>query len=205
MSEFIQVELTKAPRIEEITPNLTLETVPINKVESFELWSPKWTPKGAGLKPQEVELLKNDRLRVTRILSRLVWLMGAICIAEDDWSTGERQPLYDWNAVVEFVKREARCVNPIVTRVMFSTHAFLPIYDKDHKQRGLRPPQAWENSPPHWSVVFDDLVPDGEGFLLKQAENFVSVEIWTGKPVRRDVKNGHFYVEYNDIYAANRR
>ncbi len=204
MSEFIQPELLKALRPRQATPNLTLATIPISQNEAFELWTPQWTPKGSGFTLGEIALLQRDRPRVTRILSKLVWLMGAICLREDDWDVGDRQPLYDWDAVVEFVRREGRCVNPIVTGVIFTPHAIIPIYDKDRKQEGRIPPQAWEISPPHWSLVFDDLIPVGQGFKLQQSADWVAVDIWTGKPMRREVRNGKFYVEYHDLYASNR-
>lgn len=204
MSEFIQPELLRALRPRQATPNLTLATIPISQNEAFELWTPKWTPKGSGFTLGEIALLQRDRSRVTRILSKLVWLMGAICLREDDWDVGDRQPLYDWDAVVEFVRREGRCVNPIVTGVIFTPHAIIPIYDKDRKQEGRIPPQAWEISPPHWSLVFDDLIPVGQGFKLQQSADWVAVDIWTGKPMRREVRNGKFYVEYHDLYASNR-
>ena len=204
MSEFIQPELLKALRPRQATPNLTLATIPISQNEAFELWTPKWTLKGSGFTLLEIALLQRDRPRVTRILSKLVWLMGAICLREDDWDVGDRQPLYDWDAVVEFVRREGRCVNPIVTRVIFTPHAIIPIYDKGRKQEGRIPPQAWEISPPHWSIVFDDLIPVGQGFKLQQSADWVAVDIWTGKPMRREVRNGKFYVEYHDLYASNR-
>ena len=152
----------------------------------------------------EIALLQRDRARVTRILSKLVWLMGAICLSEEDWDVGDRKPIYDWDTVIEFVRREGRYVNPIVTGVIFTPHSLIPIYDQARKQEGIIPPQAWEISPPHWSLVFDDLVPVGQGFGLKQAGDLVSVEVWTGKPMRRDVRNGKFYVEYRDFYASSR-
>jgi len=204
MSEFIQPELLKALRPRQATPNLTLATIPISQNEAFELWTPKWTLKGSGFTLLEIALLQRDRPRVTRILSKLVWLMGAICLREDDWDVGDRQPLYDWDAVVEFVRREGRCINPIVTGVIFTPHAIIPIYDKGRKQEGRIPPQAWEISPPHWSIVFDDLIPVGQGFKLQQSADWVAVDIWTGKPMRREVRNGKFYVEYHDLYASNR-
>lgn len=204
ISEFIQPELLKALRPKQKTPNLTLATIPISQKEYFELWTPKWTLKGSSFTPLEIDLLRRDRSRVASILSKLVWLMGAICLREDDWNVGDRQPIYDWDAVIDFVRREGRCINPIVTRVIFSPHAIIPIYDSERKQPGKIPPQAWEISPPHWSIIFDDLIPVGQGFQLKQAREWVSVEIWTGKPMRRDVRSGEFYVEYHDLYASNR-
>ncbi len=204
ISEFIQPELLKALRPKQKTPNLTLATIPISQKEYFELWTPKWTLKGNSFTPLEIDLLRRDRPRVARILSKLVWLMGAICLREDDWNVGDRQPIYDWDAVIDFVRREGHCVNPIVTRVIFSPHAIIPIYDSERKQQGKIPPQAWEISPPHWSIIFDDLIPVGQGFQLKQAREWVSVEIWTGKPMRRDVRSGEFCVEYHDLYASNR-
>lgn len=204
MSDFIQPEFLKALRPRQTTPTLSLTTVPIDQNLSFELWTPKWTPKARGLTPLEVELLIKDRPRVNRIMSKLVWLMGAICIVEDDLAVGDRPPIYDWDTVVDFVRLEGRCVNPIVTRVIFSPQAIIPIYDKSRKQEGRIPPQAWEISPPHWSIIFDDLIPVGKSFRLKQGGDWVSVEIWTGKPVRREVRSGKFYVEYHDLYATNR-
>ncbi|MBE9129090.1 MULTISPECIES: hypothetical protein [unclassified Coleofasciculus] len=204
MSDFIQSELLKALLPRQATPNLTLTTVSIDQSLSLELWTPRRTPKMRGLMPSEIEVLLRDRPRVVRIMSKLVWLMGAICIAEDDWEVGDRQPLYDWDSVIEFVRTEGRCVNPIVTRVIFSPQAIIPIYDRGRKQEGRIPPQAWEISPPHWSIIFDDLVPVGQNFQLKQGGDWVSVEIWTGKPIRREVRSGNFYVEYHDFYATNR-
>lgn len=204
MSEFIQSDLLKALRPRQATPNLTLTTVPICQNESFELWAPKWTPRGRNFTSLEIELLRRDRLRVNLILSKLVWLMGAICLGEDDWNVGDHQPLYDWDAVMDFVRREGRCVNPIVTRILFTPHSIIPIYDKARKQEGRIPPQAWEVSPPHWSIIFDDLISVGQAFQLKQAGDWVSVEIWTGKPMRREVRTGKLYVEYHDLYASKR-
>lgn len=204
LSEFIQSELLKALRAKRATPNLTLETVPIDHNLSFELWTPKWTAQGSACTPLEIELLRRDRPRVMRVLSKMIWLMGAVCVGEYDWDVGDRQPLYDWDGVIDFVRREARCVNPIVTRVIFNPHKIIPIYDKSRKQVGKILPQAWEISPPHWSIIFDDLVPDGEGFRLQQAGEWVSVDIWTGKPMRREVRSGRFYVEYHDLYASDR-
>ena len=193
MSEFIQSELLRAIRTKHATPYLTLATIPLDQNKSFELWTPKWTLKGSSCTPLEIELLRRDRPRVARILSKLVWLMGAICLGEDDWDVGERPPIYDWDTVIEFVRRESRCMNPIVTRVIFCPHAIVPIYENGRKQQPGIPPQAWEISPAHWSIVFDDLIPVGQGFQLKQAGEWVSVDIWTGKPMRREVRNGQFY------------
>lgn len=204
MSEFVQSELLKALQPRQATPNLTLTTIPIEPNKSFELWMPNWTPKGSGFTPLEIELLRRDAPRVNKILSKLVWLMGAICLGEEDWEVGDRQPTYDWDTVVDIVRREGQCLNPIVTRVSFIPHAIIPIYDSDRKQVGKTLPQAWEISPAHWSIVFDDLVSSGQSFRLKQAGNWVSVDIWTGKPVRRDVKSGKFDVEYKDLYAIHR-
>ncbi|HBB34994.1 MAG TPA: hypothetical protein DDZ80_00350 [Cyanobacteria bacterium UBA8803] len=204
MSEFIQPEFLKALRPRQATPNLSLTVVPIDQHTSFELWTPKWTIKTKEFTPLEIELLRRDSPRVARIMSKLVWLMGAICIAEDDWEVGDRQPIYDWDNVVEFVRREGRSRNPLVTRVIFSPQTIIPIYDKGRKQVGRIPPQAWEVSPPHWSIIFDDLIPVEQSFQLKQGGDWVSVEIWTGKPMRREVRSGQFYVEYHDLYASNR-
>jgi hypothetical protein len=90
-----------------------------------------------------------------------------------------------------------------VTQIIFIPHKILPIYDRGRKQAGTRLPQAWEISPPHWSIIFDDLVPVGDSFQLNQASKWVSVNIWTGKPMRRDVRSGEFYVEYHGLYADN--
>lgn len=204
MSEFIQPELVKALRPNQVTPNLILTSVPIDPNISFELWKPKWMPKPKGFSALEIELLRRDRNRVNRIMSKLVWLMGAICISEDDWEVGDRQAIYDWEAVLDFVRREGRCINPIVTRVIFSPQSIIPIYDQSRQQEGRIPPQAWEISPPHWSIIFDDLIPIEESFLLKQGGDWVSVEIWTGKPMRREVRSGTFTVKYHDLYASNR-
>jgi hypothetical protein len=204
MSEFINSELLKALRPKEATPNLTLTVVPIDGNISFQLWTPNWTPKNRKFTPLEIELIRRDSQRVNRIISKLVWLMGAICIAEDDWNVGERQPIYDWDTILEFVCREGRCINPVVTRVHFIPQIIIPIYDKNRKQEGIIPPQAWEISPSHWSVIFDDLIPFGNRYELKQAGEWVSVEIWTGKPMRREVRDGAFSVEYHDIYASCR-
>ncbi|MEQ9548921.1 MAG: hypothetical protein RIM23_04810 [Coleofasciculus sp. G3-WIS-01] len=204
MSEFIHSEFLQALQPRLATPNLSLTNVPLDESLSFELWTPKWTPRLQDFNPVELHLLECDRSRINRILSKLVWLMGAICVAEDEFEVGERQPIHDWDAVLEFVTREGRCVNPIVTRVRFNPQTIIPIYDRNRKQEGIIPPQAWEISPPHWSIVFDDLITVDNGFQLKQSDDWVSVEIWTGKPIRREVRSGKFYTEYHDLYATSR-
>jgi hypothetical protein len=204
MSEFIQSELLKALRPRQVTPNLTLATIPIEPNKCFELWTPNWAPKGSGFTPLEIELIRRDCPRISKILSKLVWLMGAVCLSEDDWEVGDREPIYDWDTVVDFVRREGQCINPIVTRVIFTPQAITPIYDSDRKQVGRTLPQGWEISPAHWSIVFDDLVPLGQGYRLKQAGDWVSVDIWTGKPMRRDVRSGKFSIEYKDLYTSRR-
>ncbi|MBW4647540.1 MAG: hypothetical protein KME06_02395 [Kastovskya adunca ATA6-11-RM4] len=205
MSEFIQSELRKALRPRQSTPNLALTKVPIDQNLSFELWTPRWVSKINNFTPLEIELIRRETPRITRILSKLTWLMGAICIGEDDWMVGDRQSVRDWDSVIEFVKVEGRCVNPIPTKVVYSPHSLIPIYDSDRKQEGIIPPQAWEICPSRWTIIFDDLVPVGKSFRLKQSEDFISVEIWTGKPTRREVRNGKIYVEYRDIYASTRK
>ncbi|MEQ9236979.1 hypothetical protein [Coleofasciculus sp. E2-BRE-01] len=204
MSEFVQSEFLQALPPRQATPNLTLTRVPIDPTVSFELWTPKWTPRLREFSPVELNLLECDRPRVNRILSKLTWLMGAICVPEDEFGVGDCQPIYDWDAVLEFVTREGRCVNPIVTRVGFNPQTIIPIYDRNRKQEGIIPPQAWEISPPHWSIIFDDLIPGEDGFQLKQSGDWISVEIWTGKPIRREVRSGKFYTEYHDLYATSR-
>ena len=204
MSGFINSKLLRALRAKQATPNLKLITIPLNHKESFELWMPKWTPKGRMFTKLEIELLRRDQPRLTRILSKMAWLMGAICISEDDWNVGDRQPIYDWDDLIEFVQREGNCANPIVTEVIFSPHAIIPIYDSERKQEGRIPPQAWEICPPHWSIIFDDLIPTRHGLRLKQSADWISVDIWTGKPMRREVGSGKLYVEYHDLYASRR-
>lgn len=204
MSEFINPKLFRALRAKQATPNLKLTTIPLNDKDSFELWIPKWTPKGRVFSELEIELLRRDQPRLNKILSKMVWLMGAICLVEDDWNVGDCQPIYDWDDLIEFVHSEGNCINPIVTEVIFRPHAIIPIYDEERKQEGRIPPQAWEISPPHWSIIFDDLPKTRQGFKLKQSAEWISVDIWTGKPMRREVGSGQFYVEYHDLYASKR-
>jgi len=204
MSEFINPKRLRALRAKQATPNLQLANIPLSHKESFELWMPKWIPKGRVFSKLEIELLRRDQPRVTKILSKMVWLMGAVCICEDDWDVGDRRPIYDWDDLIEFVKLEGNCVNPIVTKVIFTPHAIIPIYDSERKQEGRIPPQAWEIAPSHWSIIFDDLIPTREGLRLKQSADWISVDIWTGKPMRKEVGSGKLYVEYHDLYASRR-
>jgi hypothetical protein len=197
-SAFVRPELLKVLSVKRDTPNLILTTVPLDAKSSFELWTPKWTPKGTILLPFEGELLQKDGLRVTKVLAKMVWLMGAICLAEDDWEVADRTPLYDWQKVIDFVIREGHCSAPIVTKVVFHPHSFVSIENPKVKATGVIPPLAWEISPPHWSIMFDSLIPVHGGFQVKPTGDLISVDIWMGKPMRRELQGGRFYVQFSD-------
>jgi hypothetical protein len=100
INRFIPEELAIAPGYPAGTPpHLTLREVSIDGNTSVQIWSPK---SDAILLPEEVNLLRSDRLRVEVICSRLVWLLGANCSENDDYLGASDKLIYQWEDVTYF-------------------------------------------------------------------------------------------------------
>lgn len=203
-SGFIPGELLKALRVHQNTPNLNLITVPLDIKTEFELWTPKANPRGIRLSPIEGELWQKDSIRINQIVAKMMWLMGVICLTEEDWNVGDRKPVYDWPTLLEFVKREGRCKNPIITKIIYHPHSFVCIEAPESRFQRNIPPSAWEVSPSHWSIVFEELIKTYDGYMVKATPNWLTVDIWTGKPIRRNTRTGEFEVIYSDRHTTKR-
>lgn len=202
---FIGSEELKSLHPKEATPNLKLIKTPLTAETSLELWQPKVNFKETALLASETPFLKQEFLRVHKVIAKMIWLMGAICIAEDEWAVGkEHQNFYNWQQVINFVRKEGQCYNPVVTNFVFHSHSFNTIKQNAFGTATKSLPQAWEIAPAHWLVTFDDFVQKEGTFYLKPLKSFISVEIWTGQPLRRNIKTGQFSVNYYDRHNAKR-
>jgi len=173
---FISHELALAPNYSsKKLPNLVLREIPLDCNTSFQVWSPK---ANAILLPEEVHLLKSDRLRIAVICTKLIWLLGATCSEHEDYFASNQKHFFDWDETLDFVCKYQFKYHAI--DVIFSPQTFRPLYHSTWQQ-----PSHWVMEPPCWEIFFLQLKPDRKGFRAEPRDRYLSVIVWTGQPIAK--------------------
>ena len=186
INRFIPEELAIAPAYPAgYPPHLTLREVSIDGNTSVQIWSPK---SDAILLPEEVNLLRSDRLRVEVICSRLVWLLGANCSENDDYLGANDKLIYQWEDVTYFAGKYG--FNPNVIDILFCPSTIRPIYGSSVQRFGKCVPNTpiqWVMEPACWEIFFLEIKAVVGGFKAEPRSQLLSVIVWTGQPISKTV------------------
>ena len=171
---FITENLALAPSCSKAEfPNLLLREVVVDSISSFQVWSPK---SNAILKNTETELLKSDCIRIEAICTRLVSLFGATCSENEDHLLTNQKLLDRWEDVVYFASKYR--FKPDFIDVLFTTQTIRPI-----NTSSINFYQQWVAEPACWEIYFLELKPVSNGFQVVPRHQYLSVIVWTGKPI----------------------
>lgn len=178
-------------------PGVVKRIVSLDANTFWEYW---WCVPGRILLPEDIELLRSDRLRVESILSKLVWLFGGYCFGDDTPQQGEQKPVYDWQQIIEFARQHG--FESYVLDIDFLPSAI---------QLDNRNSQLTENTPSnthvavepaHWHIEFFRLQPaEAEFFEIQEVKNLCSCQIWTGKPFLKNLETGEAVTRY-DLWVS---
>lgn len=184
MDRFIPPELAIAPPYSSgKLPNLIRRKVPIDCNTSIQVWSPK---ANAILLPEEVNVLRSDRLRVEVICSRLVWLLGANCSEHEDYLVANEKLIHHWEDIVYFACKYG--FRPHVIDLLFSPPIIRPLYTplaKSPRTQFANAPTHWVMEPACWEIFFLELKPVEGGFKAEPRTKPLSVIVWTGEPITK--------------------
>jgi hypothetical protein len=184
---------------QEKIPGIVKRFIPLNGMMAWEYW---WCVPGRMLLPEDVEVLRSDRLRVETILSKLVWLLGGHCFGEDVNWQAESKPVYDWQLVLEFARNSG--LNPDIIDIDFLPTAIAQT-NLSHPHDKLPPNGEINGNPPnyvavepgHWHIEFFQLQPIEGGFILQEPKPMSTCQIWTGKPFVKHLQTGEVTTRYN--------
>jgi hypothetical protein len=165
---------------------------PIDYSTSWEYW---WSIPGRMLLPEDMEVLRSDRQRVETILEKLVWLLGGHCLGANSHFDGQNQPFYDWQEVLQFVNQSGLNADiididflPTSLQTNNKPIAGIPLDEISHYV-------AIE--PAHFHIEFFSLQAIDGGFKLQEPKPLCSCQIWTGKPLLKNLKTGATFVRYD--------
>lgn len=180
-------------------PGIVRRLIPLNSTTVWEYW---WCVPGRMLLPEDVDIIRCDRLRIETILAKLIWLLGGHCFGENSCLYGEAKSVYDWQQVLEFARNAG--ISPDAMDIDFMPTAIaqlnlshphdklpiLPIADK-------KTPNYVAVEPGHWHIEFFQLQPIEGGFELKEPKPMCSCQIWTGKPFIKNLETGETTARYD--------
>ncbi|MBD1927325.1 hypothetical protein H6F74_13880 [Trichocoleus sp. FACHB-90] len=170
-------------------PGVIKRTLPLDAQIYWEYW---WCIPDRVLLEEDLELLRSDRIRQETVLSKLVWLFGGYCFGDDSELHGEKDPVYDWQKVVEFA-----CQHNYQSYVLDID--FLPTaikLDNRHSDGCV----AVE--PGHWHIEFFRLQQTEADFEIQEPKNLCSCQIWTGKPFIKNLQTGETLTRY-DLWISS--
>ncbi|MBD1836238.1 hypothetical protein H6F61_27040 [Cyanobacteria bacterium FACHB-472] len=171
-------------------PGVIKRTLPLDAQIYWEYW---WCIPDRVLLEEDLELLRSDRIRQETILSKLVWLFGGYCFGDDSELHGEKDPVYDWQKVVEFA-----CQHNYQSYVLDID--FLPTAIKQVQQQHSNECVAVE--PGHWHIEFFRLQQTEADFEIQEPKNLCSCQIWTGKPFIKNLQTGESLTRY-DLWISS--
>ncbi len=176
LEHFIPPKLATAPTYAfQKLPNLVLRRIPLDCNTYFEVWSPR---SSATLNPDEVSLLKSDRLRLEVICTKLIWLLGATCYESQNYLLESGKQLTDWEEVGDYASRYHFC--PDVIDIIYSPQIIRPQYNRVTQQ-----PTHWIIEPPCWEICLLRLKPMENGWIAEERNPELSILVWTGKPIKK--------------------
>lgn len=181
-------EIQKRDRISGLHKRIS----PLDYAKVWEYW---WCIPGRMLLPEDMEVLRSDRPRVETILEQLVWLLGGHCLGINSHFDGRNQPLYDWQEVLQFVTQSGLTAD-VIDIDFFPTS--LQINNKpiaNIPQEEISHYVAIE--PAHLHLEFFSLQPIDGGFKLQEPKPLCSCQIWTGKPLLKNMKTGETFTRYD--------
>ncbi|MBD2004019.1 MULTISPECIES: hypothetical protein [Cyanophyceae] len=171
-------------------PGVIKRTLPLDAQIYWEYW---WCIPDRVLLEEDLELLRSDRIRQETILSKLVWLFGGYCFGDDSKLHGEKDPVYDWQKVVEFA-----CQHNYQSYVLDID--FLPTAIKQVQRQHSNECVAVE--PAHWHIEFFRLQQTEGDFEIQEPKNLCSCQIWTGKPFIKNLQTGETLTRY-DLWISS--
>ncbi len=178
LEHFISPDLATAPKYSaKKVPNLVLRRVPLDCNSYFEVWSPR---SGAILNREERNLLKQDRLRLEVICTKLTWLLGATCYENEDYLLEQGKKLSDWEQVKYYSCRYH--FYPDVIDIIFSPQIVRPQYNNV-----IQKPTHWIIEPPCWEICLLQLKPVNEGYIAEERSPELSIFVWTGQPIIKSI------------------
>lgn len=181
-------EIQKRDRISGLHKRIS----PLDYATSWEYW---WCIPGRMLLPEDMEVLRSDRPRIESILAKLVWLLGGHCLGVNSHFDGQNQPIYDWQEVLQFVTRSG--LNADIIDIDF----FPTSLQRNNKPIASIPSEEISNyvaiEPAHLHIEFFSLQAIDGGFKLQEPKPLCSCQIWTGKPLLKNLKTGATYTRYD--------
>jgi hypothetical protein len=169
IESFIPNELAVAPNPLGLAPNLKLTTIPVDANSRFELWMPLGDEI---LMPEEAMLLRGDCSRLEEICDRLVWLLGARLVTEQQ----EAYPslAHDWRTVKQLIEQNGG---------KFSALSFSHIPQSISPCHTNSMGTSWTLYPTSWHILPLELKPYGKGYQVVSSP--VQVLLTMGECVTR--------------------
>lgn len=181
-------EIQKRDRISGLHKRIS----PLDYATSWEYW---WCIPGRILLPEDMEVLRSDRPRIETILEKLVWLLGGNCLSANSHFDEQNQPLYDWQEVLQFVTETG--LNADAIDIDF----FPTSLQRNNKPiAGISPTEISHYvaiEPAHLHIEFFSLQAVDGGFKLQEPKPLCSCQIWTGKPLLKNLKTGESFIRYD--------
>lgn len=181
-------EIQKRDRISGLYKRIS----PLDHAKGWEYW---WCIPGRMLLPEDMEVLRSDRPRVEAILEQLVWLLGGHCLSANCHFDGQNQPFYDWQEVLQFVTQSG--LNADVIDIDF----FPTSLQRNNKPIAGIPTDEISQyvaiEPAHLHIEFFGLEAIDAGFKLQEPKPLCSCQLWTGKPMLKNLKTGESIIRYD--------
>ena len=179
-------------------PGIVRRLIPLNSTTVWEYW---WCVPGRMLLPEDVEIITSDRQRVETILAKLIWLLGGHCFGENSCLYGDAESVHDWQQVLEFARNMGMSTE--VMDIDFMPTAIAQV-NLSHPYDQLPVPIAERKTPNyvvvepgHWHIEFFPLQPIEGGFELVEPKPMCSCQIWTGKPLIKNLETGETTIRYD--------
>lgn len=177
-------------------PGIVKRIIPLDASNSWEYW---WCVPDRLLLPEDVELIKSDRLRIESILEQLIWLFGGHCFSKDSYRQGEQLRVNQWQEVLEFARQYGfesylLDIDFLPTAIKRCTQQFR-LKEDDLNANYV----AFE--PAHWHIEFFQLINTEGGFEIQHQKPVCSCQIWIGKPFIKNLDTDETSTRY-DLWVS---
>jgi hypothetical protein len=177
-------------------PGIVRRIIPLDASTFWEYW---WCVPERLLLPEDVELIKSDCVRIESILEQLIWLFGGHCFDKDSYRQGEQLIVNQWQEVLKFSRQCG-----------FESYLmdidYLPTAIKRYTQQSNSTENDLNDTyiavePAHWHIEFLQLITTEGGFELQHPKPICSCQIWTGKPLIKNLQTGETSIRY-DLWVS---
>lgn len=177
-------------------PGIVKRIIPLDADTFWEYW---WCVPDRLLLPEDVELIKSDRVRIENILEQLIWLFGGHCFNEDTYRQGEQLIVNHWQEVIKFASQQG--FDSYLLDIDYLPTAIKCYNQQFHLKEDDLNTTYVAVEPAHWHIEFFQLITTTGGFEIQHPKPVCSCQIWTGKPFIKHLNTGETLTRY-DLWVS---